>query len=116
MGRLVVLFLCLIVVVLLNLTSGSFELSFIELWQSDVLWQLRLPRTLVALIAGALLALSGHVTQILFRNALATPYTLGVASSAGLGAMLAMSFGFNFLMVTFSSFLTALLGLVFLAF
>src|SRR5690606_15053503 len=84
--------------------------------QSDVLWQLRLPRTLVALIAGALLALSGHVTQILFRNALATPYTLGVASSAGLGAMLAMSFGFNFLMVTFSSFLTALLGLVFLAF
>lgn len=56
-------------------------------------FSLRLPRTLLALQVGATLALCGAVFQVLFRNPLATPYTLGVASGGSLGAMLAIRFG-----------------------
>ncbi len=52
-----------------------------------ILWQLRVPRVLLAALAGAGLALAGAAFQALFRNPLATPYTLGVASGAALGAV-----------------------------
>jgi len=55
----------------------------------EVYWQiywLRFHRTLLALIAGGGLALAGLVFQAMFRNPLATPYTLGVASGAAFGA------------------------------
>jgi iron complex transport system permease protein len=55
-----------------------------------IFWQLRLPRVLLALLAGAGLAVSGLGFQTLFRNELAEPYTLGVASGAALGAVLAL--------------------------
>ena len=51
-----------------------------------VLWQVRLPRVAMGMVAGAGLALSGMAFQAVFRNALATPFTLGVASGASLGA------------------------------
>jgi iron complex transport system permease protein len=50
--------------------------------------QLRLPRVLLALVAGGVLAVSGLSLQTLFGNPLAEPYTLGVASGASLGAAL----------------------------
>jgi len=59
----------------------------------NVFWTLRVPRALLAAVAGAGLALSGVVLQALFRNPLATPYTLGIASGASLGA--AIGFLFN---------------------
>lgn len=58
-----------------------------------VFWQLRVPRVVTAFIAGAALAASGMTFQALFRNPLATPFTLGVASGASLGAALAVRFG-----------------------
>jgi iron complex transport system permease protein len=58
-----------------------------------VLWQIRLPRTLGAWCAGALLALAGTIAQGLFRNPLADPYLLGSASGAGLGVTLALIAG-----------------------
>jgi iron complex transport system permease protein len=54
---------------------------------------LRLPRTILALQAGITLALCGSVFQTLFRNALATPYTLGIASGGALGALIAIRLG-----------------------
>jgi iron complex transport system permease protein len=57
-----------------------------------ILWQIRLPRVLLSLLAGAGLAVSGLGFQTLFRNALAEPYTLGVASGAALGAVIALRF------------------------
>jgi iron complex transport system permease protein len=57
---------------------------------STIFWQLRLPRVLLALLAGAGLAVSGLGFQTLFRNDLAEPYTLGVASGAALGAVVAL--------------------------
>jgi len=55
----------------------------------DIAWGIRFPRTLKALVAGATLALAGAVFQTLFRNPLATPYTMGIASGASLGALIA---------------------------
>lgn len=55
-----------------------------------IFWQLRLPRVLLGLLAGAGLAVSGLGFQTLFRNELAEPYTLGIASGAALGAVLAL--------------------------
>ena len=58
--------------------------------QSDsaalIFWGERFPKTLLAMIAGSGLALAGMTFQTLFRNSLATPYTLGVASGASFGA------------------------------
>ncbi len=54
---------------------------------------LRLSRTILAMQVGITLALCGAVFQVLFRNPLATPYTLGVASGGSLGALIAIKFG-----------------------
>lgn len=54
-------------------------------WEG-ILWQIRLPRCLAALLSGASLALAGLLMQTLFRNPLAGPYSLGISSGASLGA------------------------------
>jgi iron complex transport system permease protein len=55
-----------------------------------IVWDIRMPRTVGAWTAGALLGLSGAVAQGLFRNPLADPYLLGSASGASLGVALAL--------------------------
>ena len=57
---------------------------------AHVIWELRLPRSLGAWLAGALLGLAGALGQSLFRNPLADPYLLGSASGAGLGVALGL--------------------------
>ena len=57
----------------------------------QIIWDIRLPRTLGAWLAGALLGLAGAVAQGLFRNPLADPYLLGSASGAALGGAVAMA-------------------------
>ena len=57
-------------------------------WQ--IVMDIRLPRTLGAWLAGALLGLAGAVSQGLFRNPLADPYLLGSASGAALGGAVAL--------------------------
>lgn len=61
--------------------------------EATILWQLRLPRVLLSLLAGGALAVAGVAFQTLFRNPLAEPYTLGVAGGAALGAVLAVHLG-----------------------
>ena len=56
-----------------------------------IVWDIRLPRVLMAALVGGSLALSGVAFQGLFRNPLADPYLLGVASGAGFGATLVMA-------------------------
>ena len=56
-----------------------------------IVWDIRLPRTLGSLAAGALLGLAGALAQGLFRNPLADPYLLGSASGASLGVALALA-------------------------
>jgi iron complex transport system permease protein len=58
-----------------------------------ILWQIRVPRVMVAMLAGIGLAVGGAAFQALFRNPLATPYTLGVASGASFGVAAGVQLG-----------------------
>ena len=58
-----------------------------------ILWEVRLPRLLLAFLVGASLASVGVALQALLRNPLADPYILGISSGAALGAALAIQFG-----------------------
>lgn len=62
---------------------------------AGILRDLRIPRTLTGFLVGSALALSGMTFQAMFRNPLATPFTLGTASGASLGAALCIRFGFT---------------------
>jgi len=64
--------------------------------EREILISIRLPRVLSAFAAGAMLALSGMAFQALFRNPLATPFTLGVSSGAALGAAVSIRLGVAF--------------------
>jgi iron complex transport system permease protein len=63
--------------------------------ERQILWELRLPRVLLAMLAGGCLSLAGALFQALLRDALATPYTLGVSSGAALGAVAAICLGWT---------------------
>jgi iron complex transport system permease protein len=64
--------------------------------ESDIFWRIRIPRVCTAFLAGAALSISGMTFQAMFRNPLATPFTLGVSSGAALGAALHIRFGLAF--------------------
>lgn len=72
------------------LLSGSSDPESAALAR-QIVWEIRLPRTMGAWAAGALLGLAGAVAQGLFRNPLADPYLLGSASGASLGVALALA-------------------------
>lgn len=108
----------------LSLAIGSVFLTPAELWDvllgrgtytaTQIVWAIRLPRTVLIVLTGMALAGSGTAYQGLFRNPLADPFLIGVASGAGLGAVIAMSvkwpYSFWGLMaVPMASFLGALL-------
>jgi len=59
--------------------------------ESNILFEIRLPRVVLGAIVGATLAVAGASYQGVFRNALADPYLLGVAAGAGLGATVAFA-------------------------
>lgn len=82
-------------VALLGTLVGSTGLESVRQLRQDpvalqIIWDIRLPRTIGALLAGGLLGLAGCVAQGLFRNPLADPYLLGSSSGAALGVALAM--------------------------
>jgi len=93
------LLFALAVLSLLALLSffGAVPLDVKELFsgnmESFIFWHIRFPRALAGFLVGAILSLAGLLFQNLFRNDLATPYTLGVSSGAALGAVLAMRLG-----------------------
>jgi len=84
--------------------------------ESEIFWSLRLPRVLTGVFSGAALAAAGLAFQALFRNPLATPFTLGTASGASLGATFYIWTGWSFAVagisgLTLFAFLGALLSL-----
>jgi iron complex transport system permease protein len=94
-------FLFLIAAIVLSLAIGSVFISPAEIWDilrgageekfAFIIWNIRLPRTILVALTGAALSGSGAAYQGLFRNPLADPFLIGVASGAGLGAVIAMS-------------------------
>jgi iron complex transport system permease protein len=78
--------------------AGSISLSRVLRHQApdyDILVQLRISRTLLALVAGGALSLAGALFQAMLRDALATPYTLGISTGASLGAVAVIAAGWE---------------------
>ncbi|MBR1626883.1 MAG: iron ABC transporter permease [Bacteroidales bacterium] len=103
-----------IAVICLGITAsvlGSVDISKMTEADKYILYQIRIPRTLMCMVTGSTLAVCGCAYQAVFKNPLSDPYILGVSSGASLGASLAIVLGFDFIVlgVTLSSFLTALL-------
>lgn len=126
----------LLFIACISLIAGSHQIGWqeiLELLQGEgmemnrqIVLSIRLPRMLAAVITGIILSVAGAIMQILLRNPLASPYTLGISNAAAFGA----SFGIVFLgagtgvvrssdlflitnpyVVTISAFLGSLLGL-----
>ncbi|MEA5033214.1 MAG: iron ABC transporter permease [Sphaerochaeta sp.] len=72
--------------------SNNMSTTFTQA-QHRIIWQLRLPRILSAMVAGVVLAVSGMVYQALFRNPMADPYVLGISSGAAFGVAFAAFLG-----------------------
>ncbi|MBC1890555.1 FecCD family ABC transporter permease [Listeria booriae] len=90
--------LLLIVVFFYGLTTGSVKVSYSEVWQTltgggndmaiQLVWNLRLPRMLIAFLVGAALAIAGCLLQGVMRNPLADPGVIGVSAGGGLVAII----------------------------
>jgi len=99
------LFLLLLLLTGVAATLGSYPIGVIEVYEtilaghnggsdiSTIIWDYRLPRILMGILAGAALGLAGAMMQGILRNPLASPFTLGIASAASFGASLAIVLG-----------------------
>ena len=87
------LVLLAVLLVLLGLAAGSDGWSWAWAQEWELVTAIRAPRTVGALLTGALLGLAGALAQGLFRNPLADPYLLGSAAGAGLGVVLVLAAG-----------------------
>ncbi len=112
--RFAILIAALVASLGLNLCLGDVPLDPTQAWQAlthpltvglsesgipIIIWEIRLPRLLVAAVVGAGLAGAGYVLQALARNYLADPYLTGVSSGAGLAVALAMAASLDFAFV-----------------
>ncbi|HCK67565.1 MAG TPA: iron ABC transporter [Anaerolineae bacterium] len=117
-------FLFLLIAVLISLAIGSVFLPFNEIFAvingsgndlaTKILWDIRLPRTVLVALTGMALGGSGAAYQGLFRNPLADPFLIGISSGAGLGAVLAMSIDWEYsfwglIAIPLAAFIAALL-------
>jgi iron complex transport system permease protein len=106
---------------LFSLLSGSVDISLGQLLggfssegelSTQVLREIRIPRTLAALVTGGLLALSGVIMQVLLRNPLADPYILGISGGAAVGALSAILLGASGIWLSNAAFAGALLSIL----
>ncbi|MBE9101847.1 iron ABC transporter permease [filamentous cyanobacterium LEGE 07170] len=100
-----VLIVCvgLMLTLVLSLTQGTVQMSYAELQQAlwhqgssinqTIIWDLRLPRIVAALMVGSALGLSGALLQGMLRNGLADPFILGISAGAGLVAVALFTLG-----------------------
>lgn len=90
------------------------NLAFAEVDENvrTVIYNIRLPRVLMAVLAGSGLAISGAAFQSLFSNPLATPDTLGVATGTSFGATLGIMLGFNSFGIQVSAFIFGIICVI----
>jgi len=118
------IWLLLLLILFISPFIGAVSLDVSDVFRPDslqnsIFFELRLPRVVFAFFAGSILALSGLLFQTLFRNALMTPYTLGISSGAVLGAGVAIKLGlgslaFGIAAISIFGFLGAMLTILLL--
>jgi iron complex transport system permease protein len=74
-----------------SVALGPAAVPLPEIFRSDIVWNLRAPRALLAFLVGGSLGAAGASLQALVRNPLADPFLLGLSGGAGLGAVLAIA-------------------------
>ncbi|MFK5926538.1 MAG: iron ABC transporter permease [Desulfuromusa sp.] len=123
LGQLLLLLSPLLAIVI-SLSAGSLDLSWNQLVaillqgpgnnvEQVIIWQIRFPRALLAGLVGAALSLSGVTFQAVLRNPLADPYLLGVSGGAALGAVAALTWGFQSpIIIPLAAFIGALTALL----
>lgn len=96
-----------VVLLVLNVSLGSVTIPFLDVWRiilggegdseifGSVVWKIRLPRALAALLSGSGLAVSGLLLQVFFRNPIVGPNILGLSSGATLMVALVILGGFS---------------------
>src|SRR5437773_12430140 len=77
-----------VLALVLSVMLGPAAVPLGELLHSDIVWNLRAPRALLAFLVGGSLGVAGAGLQALVRNPLADPFLLGLSGGAGLGAVL----------------------------
>ncbi|MBW4447241.1 MAG: iron ABC transporter permease [Spirirestis rafaelensis WJT71-NPBG6] len=95
--------IALIIIVGISLSFGAVSMTTAQIWQAlmktgdplnqTIIWDLRLPRILAAVLVGAALGMSGSLLQGMLRNGLADPFLLGISAGAGLFAITMFSLG-----------------------
>jgi len=119
-----ILFILWIITVFIAMFSGTYNIgpldviSNVDELSKTIFLEIRIPRILMATIAGGTLAIAGAALQALFRNPLASPFTLGISGGASLGALLAIRSGLavgilGFSMVSISAFVFSILTMLF---
>jgi iron complex transport system permease protein len=119
-----VLFLLWVVTAVISVLSGTYDMSHLDALlrgdelASTIFYKIRIPRVLMATVAGGTLAICGAALQALFRNPLASPFTLGISGGASLGALIGIRLGLaagvlGFSMVSILAFLFSLLTMIF---
>lgn len=95
----IVLFLCSLWI---GVSFGTVNIPISTLWDKatdpiaySILWNIRMPRVILAAIVGASLAIAGAAFQGLLKNPLADPYTLGISSGASVGAVMTIFLGIS---------------------
>jgi iron complex transport system permease protein len=105
----------LLLALVLTPLVGSSDATLARAWAGvspdrEILFEVRLPRTTLAALAGGALALAGVIFQAMLRDALATPFTLGVSNGAALGAVLAICLGWRTFLGLPAMWVSALVG------
>lgn len=118
-NKIYLLVLLSIIIIISAPFIGMVNLDYNNLFTTNstdnfILFNTRIPRVLAGFLAGGVLAVSGLVFQAVFKNPLATPFTLGVAGGASFGAALFIYIGVNnavlfYFGITFASMIGALL-------
>lgn len=109
-----IIFSCILIVItlLIGASFGSSNITILDVFsimlnklfklplregiteqQVAIIWVIRLPRVFLAFVVGAMLAVSGAITQSILKNPLASPYTIGVSAGASLGVAIYVIFG-----------------------
>lgn len=120
--KIIILIICCFLLIIISPFIGANNIDYKNIFIKDsvdnfIFFSSRLQRLLADILTGGILALSGLIFQSVFKNPIATPYTLGVASGASLGAALFIISGtyspfFSFLGSTFSAMAGGILSIL----
>lgn len=126
----IILLAIVLVLLALNVCIGSVNIPFTDFWSAitgsdggssyaDIIFQIRMPRTIAAFVLGGALALAGYLLQSFFHNPIAGPFVLGISSGAKMIVALVMVFALSYgvkissLIMIIAAFIGAMLSMAF---